>query len=98
MAAGGHSVVLDCAAGVNTAEQAVALASRCVMSGRSVLYVPCVSDQKRRFMQAMRANELGGLVLDLADPDTNGAIDKQLITAVGFQSRGGDLPFRPAVG
>ena len=62
------------------------MASRCVMSGRSVLYVPCVSDQKRRFMQAMRANELGGLVLDLADPDTNGAIDKQLITAVGFQS------------
>lgn len=86
VAAAGHSAVLDCAAGVNTAEQAVALASRCVMSGRSVLYVPCVSDQKRRFMQAMRANELGGLVLDLADPDTNGAIDKQLITAVGFQS------------
>lgn len=86
VAASGHSVVLDCAAGANTAEQSVAIASRCVMNGHSVLYVPCVADQKRRFMQVMRANELTGLVLDLADSDTNGAIDKQLITAVGFQS------------
>lgn len=84
-AASGHSVVLDCAAGSNTAEQAVAIASRCVMNGRSVLYVPCVADQKRRFMQAMRANELNTLMLDVADPDSNGVIDRQLIAAVGFQ-------------
>ena len=30
-----------------TAEQAVAIASRCLMNGRSVLYVPGVVEQKR---------------------------------------------------
>ena len=68
------------------------------MSGRSVLYVPCVSDQKRRFMQAMRANELGGLVLDLADPDTNGGHRQAADHGGRLPVRGGDLPFRPAVG
>ena len=48
------------------AEQAAAIASRCIMAGRSVLYVPCVPDQKRRFINVMRANELGGQLLDVA--------------------------------
>ena len=86
MAASGHSLFLDCAAGSNTAEQAVAIASRCVMNGRSVLYVSCVADQKRRFMQAMRANELDALALDVSEPNANAAIDRQLISAVGFQA------------
>ncbi len=54
-------------------------------AGRSVLYVPCVPDQKRRFINVMRANELGGQLLDVADQNANAAIDHQLISAVGYQ-------------
>ena len=56
------------------------------MNGRSVLYVPCVTDQKRRFVQAVAANEMSGQLLDIADDGANTAIDRQLIAAVGFQS------------
>ena len=55
LAASGHSIFVDSAISGNTAEQAAAIASRCVMSGHSVLYVPCVTDQKRRFMQTIAA-------------------------------------------
>lgn len=48
IAASGHSLFVDSSIGNNTAEQAAAIASRCVMSGRSVLYVPCVTNQRRR--------------------------------------------------
>ena len=77
---------MDSAIANNTAEQAAAIASRCVMNGRSVLYVPCVTDQKRRFVQAVAANEMSGQLLDIADDGANAAIDRQLIAAVGFQS------------
>ncbi|HCH21437.1 MAG TPA: helicase, partial [Bifidobacterium sp.] len=86
LAADGHSVFVDSAACNNTAEQSAAIASRCVMAGHSVLYVPCVTDQKRRFMQTIAANEMSGQLLDIADDGANTAIDRQLITAVGFQS------------
>ena len=86
LAADGHSVFVDSAACNNTAEQSAAIASRCVMAGHSVLYVPCVTDQKRRFMQTIAANEMSGQLLDIADDGVNAAIDRQLITAVGFQS------------
>lgn len=86
LAADGHSIFVDSAACNNTAEQSAAIASRCVMSGHSVLYVPCVTDQKRRFMQTVAANEMSGQLLDIADDGANTAIDRQLITAVGFQS------------
>lgn len=82
----GHSLFVDSAIANNTAEQAAAIASRCVMNGRSVLYVPCVTDQKRRFVQAVAANEMSGQLLDIADDGANAAIDRQLIAAVGFQS------------
>ncbi len=85
MAAAGHSLFVDGTEDTDTAEQAAAIASRCIMAGRSVLYVPCVTDQKRRFLSIMRANELGGQVLDVADPNANAAIDHQLIRAVGYQ-------------
>ncbi len=55
------------------------------MNGRSVLYVPCIADQKRRFRQAISANELSGQVLDVSDERCNDSIDHQLIAAVGFQ-------------
>lgn len=85
LAAAGHSIVVDGEFPKGTAEQAVAIASRCLMSGRSVLYVPGVVEQKRLFMQAASANELKAQMLDVSDEQANAAIDKQLITAVGFQ-------------
>lgn len=85
LAAAGHSIVVETPAGCDTAEQSAAIASRCVMNGRSVLYVPCVADQKRRFIQAMNASEMGGLVLDVSSSNINADVDRQLIAAVGFQ-------------
>lgn len=85
MAADGHSLFVDGAFGEDSAQQAAAIASRCVMHGRSVLYVPCVPEQRRRFLRLMRANELGGQILDIGDQKIAGAIDRQLIDAVGFQ-------------
>lgn len=85
VAAAGHSLFVDSAAGNDTAEQAAAIASRCVMNGRSVLYVPCVAEQKRRFTQVMNAGDLGGQLLDMADEQADADIDRQLISAVGFQ-------------
>lgn len=85
LAASGRSVFVDGAAGADTAEQAAAIASRCVMNGRSVLVVPGVAETKRRFTQIMRANDLSGQVLDIADDSANANIDQALIAAVGFR-------------
>lgn len=85
LAAAGHSIVIDGSFPKGAAEQAVAIASRCLMSGRSVLYVPGVTEQKRRFIQAASAHELKAQLLDISDEHANAAIDKQLIAAVGFQ-------------
>lgn len=85
LAAAGHNVFLDTAVGSDTAAQAAAIAARCVMAGRSVLVVPGVAEQKRRFAQTMRANEMGGQLLDIAESNVDEDIDRQLIAAVGFQ-------------
>lgn len=85
LAASGHSVFVDIAGSGDSAQQAAAIAARCVMNGRSVLYVPCVTEQKRRFSQAIKANELSEQTLDVADEHLDAAIDRQLIAAVGFQ-------------
>ena len=84
-AAAGHSLFLDEPANRDTAVQSAAIASRCIMEGRNVLYVPCVMESKRRFMQEIRTNEMNPLVLDVTDAASNKAIDRQLIGAVGFQ-------------
>lgn len=84
--AAGHSIVLDSEVGNGSAAQAAAIASRCIMNGRSVLYVPCVAEQKRRFTKIMGSNVIGDLVLDIADEQGNLAIDKQLIAAVGYRA------------
>lgn len=86
LAASGRSIAINSAVSNDTAEQAAAIASRCVMNGRSVLYVPGVGEQKRRFMQVSHDSEIASLVLDIADEKANAAIDQQLITAVGFQA------------
>ncbi|RSX55008.1 helicase [Bifidobacterium dolichotidis] len=85
MVAAGHSLFVDGTLVADTADQAAAIASRCIMAGKTVLYVPGVTEQKRRFKHAMRANELDGAVLDVADSKTNESIDHQLIQAVGLQ-------------
>ena len=85
LAAAGHSIVVDGSFPKGTAEPAVAIAARCLMNGRSVLYAPGVSEQKKLFIQAASANELKAQLLDVADEQANAAIDRQLIAAVGFQ-------------
>ncbi|WP_416174645.1 MAG: Helicase [Bifidobacterium crudilactis] len=85
LAAAGKSVFVDEPNGKAGAVHAAAIASRCVMNGRSVLYVPCVADQKRQFAQELRSSEMNDLMLDITEGDTNKAIDRQLINAVGFQ-------------
>ncbi|WP_026641574.1 helicase [Bifidobacterium tsurumiense] len=85
VAASGHSLFVDAAVGEDTAQQAAAIAARCVMNNRSVMYVPCVADQKRRFVQAVKANEMSDILLDASDENAASSIDRQLIAAVGFQ-------------
>lgn len=85
LAAAGHSIVVDGEFSKGTAETAVAIASRCLMNGRSVLYVPGVAEQRRRFMHVASANEMKAQVLDVADERANAVLDQQLIAAVGFQ-------------
>ncbi|MFT8787313.1 MAG: helicase [Bifidobacterium psychraerophilum] len=85
LASAGRSVFVDEPAGKAGALHAAAIASRCVMNGRSVLYVPGVADQKKRFAQELRASEMNALMLDVTESNTNAQIDRQLINAVGFQ-------------
>ena len=85
IAAAGHSLFVDAPVGSDTAAAAAAAASRCVYAGRSVLYVPCVVNQRRRFEVALATNGLNALLLDLADERAAANIDRQLIEAVGFQ-------------
>ena len=84
MAACGRSLFVDGEVGKDSADQAAAIASRCVMNGHTVLYVPCVPEQKRRFQQTVSEGEMGGQALDIAAEGAAAAIDQQLIAAVGF--------------
>ncbi|WP_236632711.1 helicase [Bifidobacterium xylocopae] len=81
----GHSVLLDEASGRNGVSSSAAIASRCVMNGRTVLYVPCVVEQKRRFERYMQAYRMGDLVLDIKSVQAKDAVDAQLIDAVSFK-------------
>ncbi|MFT8705347.1 helicase [Bifidobacterium aquikefiricola] len=85
LAASGRSIFMNESSLKHTATHAAAVASRCIMNGRTVLYVPSVADQKRRFTQVMIANDMEDMVLDVADGSTNAIIDRQLIDAVGYQ-------------
>ena len=85
VAGAGHSLVLDGDVGEDTAAQAAAIASRCVSRGRSVLYVPCVAEQKRRFELALARHDLESQYLDIAHEQAAAAIDRQLIDAVAYQ-------------
>ncbi|WEV52672.1 helicase [Bifidobacterium sp. ESL0798] len=85
MAAQGHSLFVDVASGNDTAQISAAVASRCISAGRTVLYVPAVAGQKKRFVHEMETCHMGGRVVDMADSQAASQIDKELIAAVGFK-------------
>lgn len=81
----GHSVFLDEQTGRESADDALAIAARCVAAGRTVLYVPCVVEQKRRFQRRLEANGMTDMALDLTDGQLSQDLDRRLIDAVGFK-------------
>ena len=83
MAANGASLAIDADAGCDSALIAAAISSRCVLAGKSVLYVPNVMEQQRRFRHALSANEISSLSLDVSDSHLAKHVDSQLIAAVG---------------
>jgi hypothetical protein len=85
LAALGRSLFVDVAPGEDSALDAAAIASRCVASNRSVLYVAGVSGQQQRFAHVMKTAGLDKLVLDLAEGKAVAGLDKRLIEAVGFR-------------
>ncbi|BDR55188.1 helicase [Bombiscardovia apis] len=85
LAASGHSVLLDEVSGRNGISSSAAVAARCLMNGRTVLYVPCVVEQKRRFERYMDRCQMSDLVLDLQSSSAKQAIDTQLIEGVAFK-------------
>ncbi|OZG50357.1 helicase [Bombiscardovia coagulans] len=85
LAAAGHSVLLDEGSGRNGVSSSAAIAARCIMNGRTVLYVPCVVEQKQRFVRYLQANQMGDLVLDFQSSNAKQAIDQELIEGVTFK-------------
>lgn len=83
LAANGVSLALDVDAGSDSASIAAAISSRCVLAGKSILYVPNVMEQQRRFRHALSANEISSLTLDVSDSHLAKHVDSQLIAAVG---------------
>lgn len=83
LAANGVSLALDVDAGSDSASIAAAITSRCVLAGKSILYVPNVMEQQRRFRHALSANEISSLALDVSDSHLAKHVDSQLIAAVG---------------
>lgn len=83
LAANGVSLALDVDAGSDSASIAAAISSRCVLAGKSILYVPNVMEQQRRFRHALSANEISSLALDISDSHLAKHVDSQLIAAVG---------------
>lgn len=85
LVASGHSILLDEQTGRHSADDALALASRCVTAGRTVLYVPCVVEQKRRFQRRLEANGMIDMSLDLTEGQTSQSVDQRLIDAVSYK-------------
>ncbi len=92
LASSGRSLFLDVGDGADATASAAAVATRCMAKGRTVLYVPCVSERRRSFLHIMDSAGLGQMVLDLAGEDAAGPVDRQLIAAVSF--RDGDAAAR----
>ena len=85
LVATGHSVLVDEQTGRHSADDALAIASRCVTAGRTVLYVPCVVEEKRRFQHRLDSTGMADMALDLTDDQLGRVLDQRLIDAVGFK-------------
>lgn len=79
----GNSLFVNIDSGSDSAAIAAAIASRSVLAGRSVLYVPNVIEQQRRFRYTLNTHEISSLALDVADGHIAKHVDSQLISAVG---------------
>jgi hypothetical protein len=79
----GASIFLDAPSNATSATYALAIASRAVAAGKTVLYAPCVGSQKDVFLKESQRLSLSSLVLDATDPDYRTSIDARLIEAVG---------------
>lgn len=82
LAAAGHSVLIDEQEGCDSVGDALAVVSRCVAAGRTVLYVPGVVEQERRFRHRLKACGMDGMSLDLTKGGYDQEIDDRLIHAV----------------
>lgn len=83
LVAAGKSLFVNIDSGSDSSAIAAAIASRSVIAGRSVLYVPNVVEQQRRFRYALNTHEISSLALDVADGHVAKHVDSQLIAAVG---------------
>lgn len=83
LVAKGTSLFIDVDAGSDSTNVASAIASHSALLGRSVLYVPNVIEQQRRFRRTLSDNEISSLSLDVSDGHAAKHIDSQLIAAVG---------------
>ena len=81
----GQSMTLLMSANTDAAENALAIATRVAMGGKTVLYAPGVSYQKQQFIHQAAVHGVDNLVADISDKGFNASIDRQLISAVGFQ-------------
>lgn len=84
LAAEGDNVFVNVSSVEDTAAQALAVASRVALAGKTALYVPGVPEQKFRFVHEARINGMTDLLGDLSDPDFNAKLDSRLVSAVAF--------------
>ena len=82
LAANGHSVFVDASANMESAHAALAIASRCIAQGKTVLYTPCVGTQKEEFIRAAHDTGISSLILDTNDLHYRHAIDNVLVDSL----------------
>ncbi len=85
LAAEGDSIFVNVSVIDDTAAQALSIASRAILSGKTVLYAPGVPEQKHRFIHEARRNGMAALVGDLTNSGFNAKLDAQLVNAVNFK-------------
>jgi hypothetical protein len=78
----GASIFLNAPSNATSARYALAIASRAVASGKTVLYAPCVGAQKDAFLREADRLGMSPLVLDAMDPNYRKSVDARLVEAV----------------
>ncbi|MCI1983354.1 MAG: helicase [Bifidobacteriaceae bacterium] len=78
----GASIFLNAPSNSTSSKYALAIASRAIAAGKTVLYAPCVGSQKNNFLREATRLGLGPLVLDATDPDFKKSVDARLVGAV----------------